>query len=88
MTSLAHFEAVAGSLKLPGQAVIDGKLTASASGKTFANVTPRNGRIQFAMISPSVEATAVTNVPHDTSTITTAQVQCLSSESDVNSNVM
>ncbi|AGK58254.1 aldehyde dehydrogenase [Hyphomicrobium denitrificans 1NES1] len=45
MTSLAHFEAVAGSLKLPGEAVIDGKLTASASGKTFANVTPRNGRV-------------------------------------------
>ena len=45
MTSLAHFEAVAGSLKLPGEAVIDGKLRASASGKTFPNVTPRNGRV-------------------------------------------
>lgn len=45
MTSLAHFEAVAGSIKLPGKAVIDGKLVGSVSGKTFANVTPRNGRV-------------------------------------------
>ena len=45
MTSLAHFEAVAGSLKLPGQAVIDGKLVPALSGKTFDNVTPRNGRV-------------------------------------------
>ena len=45
MTSLAHFEAVAGSLKLPGEAVIGGKTVRSASGKTFANVTPRNGRV-------------------------------------------
>jgi gamma-glutamyl-gamma-aminobutyraldehyde dehydrogenase len=45
MTSLAHFEAVAGSLKLPGEAVIDGKRVPSASGKTFANITPRNGRV-------------------------------------------
>jgi 4-(gamma-glutamylamino)butanal dehydrogenase len=45
MTSLAHFEAVAGSLKLPGEAVIGGKTIASVSGKTFANVTPRNGRV-------------------------------------------
>ncbi len=45
MTSLAHFESVAGSIKIPSQAVIDGKLVASASGKTFANITPRNGRI-------------------------------------------
>ena len=44
MTSLAHFEAVAGSLKLPGEAVIGGKTVRSASVKTFANVTPRNGR--------------------------------------------
>ncbi len=45
MTSLAHFEAVAGSIKLPGEAVIGGKLVPSVSGKTFSNVTPRNGRI-------------------------------------------
>lgn len=45
MTSLAHFEAVAGSIKLPGEAVIDGRLTGSASGRTFDNITPRNGRI-------------------------------------------
>jgi gamma-glutamyl-gamma-aminobutyraldehyde dehydrogenase len=45
MTSLKHFEAVAGSMKLPGQAVIDGRLVASLSGKTFDNVGPRNGRV-------------------------------------------
>src|SRR3569623_1364674 len=45
MTSLAHFEAVAGSSKIPGAAVIDGKSVPSASGKTYANITPRNGRI-------------------------------------------
>jgi gamma-glutamyl-gamma-aminobutyraldehyde dehydrogenase len=45
MTSLAHFEAIAGSLKLPGQAVIDGRLVASVSGHTFGNVGPRNGRV-------------------------------------------
>ena len=45
MTSLAHFEAVAGSIKIPGEAVIDGKLRGSVSGKTFANVSPRDGRV-------------------------------------------
>ena len=45
MTSLAHFEAIAGSLKLPGEAIIDGNHVSSSSGKTFANVTPRNGRV-------------------------------------------
>jgi gamma-glutamyl-gamma-aminobutyraldehyde dehydrogenase len=45
MTSLAHFEAVAGSLKLPGEAIVDGKRVPSASGKTFVNITPRNGRV-------------------------------------------
>lgn len=45
MTSLAHFEAVAQSMRIPGEAVIDGKLVASVSGETFDNVTPRNGRI-------------------------------------------
>ena len=45
MTSLAHFEAVAGSIKIPGKAVIGGKLVSSVSGKTFANITPRDGRI-------------------------------------------
>ncbi|MBS0235650.1 MAG: aldehyde dehydrogenase [Proteobacteria bacterium] len=45
MTSLAHFESLAGSIKIPGEAVIDGKFVGSASGKTFANITPRNGRI-------------------------------------------
>ena len=46
------------------------------------------GASQLAMISPSVDDTAVTNVPQDTSSSTTGQVQCLSSDSDVNSNVM
>jgi gamma-glutamyl-gamma-aminobutyraldehyde dehydrogenase len=45
MTSLAHFEAIAGSLKLPGDAIIGGEHVPSASGRTFANVTPRNGRV-------------------------------------------
>lgn len=43
MTSLAHFEAIAGALELPGKAVINGKLVAAHSGKTFDNITPRNG---------------------------------------------
>lgn len=45
MTSLAHFEAIAGALELPGKAVINGKLITARSGKTFDNVTPRNGTI-------------------------------------------
>ena len=45
MTSLAHFETLAGSMELPGKAVIDGKLLASASGETFDNIGPRNGRV-------------------------------------------
>lgn len=43
MTSLAHFEAIAGALELPGKAVINGKLVAAHSAKTFDNITPRNG---------------------------------------------
>lgn len=43
MTSLAHFEKIAGSIELPAKAVIDGKIQPSTSGRTFANVTPRNG---------------------------------------------
>jgi gamma-glutamyl-gamma-aminobutyraldehyde dehydrogenase len=45
MTSLAHFEAVAGALALPGLAVIGGKKVAALSGATFDNVTPRDGRV-------------------------------------------
>lgn len=45
MTSLAHFEALAGSLALPDKAVIDGRLVASMSGATFDNIAPRNGRL-------------------------------------------
>jgi 4-(gamma-glutamylamino)butanal dehydrogenase len=44
VTSLKHFEAIAGSMKLPGQAIIDGRLTAAASGRMFDNIGPRNGR--------------------------------------------
>ena len=45
MTSLAHFEKVAGSIALPGKAVIDGELLAAVSGTTFDNVSPRDGRV-------------------------------------------
>ncbi|MGL4395427.1 MAG: aldehyde dehydrogenase [Hyphomicrobium sp.] len=45
MTSLAHFEALAGRIALPGRAIIDGAIVAARSGKTFDNVTPRNGRV-------------------------------------------
>lgn len=45
MTSLAHFEAIAGAIALPGKAVINGKAVAARSGKTFDNITPRNGRV-------------------------------------------
>jgi len=45
MTSLAHFEKVAGTIALPGKAVIDGALLAAVSGTTFDNVSPRDGRV-------------------------------------------
>lgn len=45
MTSLAHFESLAGALRIPGQAIIDGKRVASRSGETFDNVSPRDGKI-------------------------------------------
>lgn len=45
MTSLAHFETLAGSIKLPSKAVIDGKLVTSASGAVFDNMSPRNGQL-------------------------------------------
>ncbi len=45
MTSLAHFEALSTATALPGRAIIDGKATASLSGETFDNVTPRNGAL-------------------------------------------
>ena len=45
MTSLAHFEKMAGVMALPQRAVIDGQLVDSVSGKSFDNVTPRNGRV-------------------------------------------
>ncbi len=44
MTSLAHFEKVAGAIDLPGRSVIDGKLMPAISGRTFGNISPRNGR--------------------------------------------
>jgi gamma-glutamyl-gamma-aminobutyraldehyde dehydrogenase len=45
MTSLAHFETLAGTITLPHQAIIEGKKVASMSGATFDNISPRNGRI-------------------------------------------
>jgi gamma-glutamyl-gamma-aminobutyraldehyde dehydrogenase len=45
MTSLAHFERVAGVIEPPHQAVIDGRLQPSVTGRTFDNVTPRNGTV-------------------------------------------
>ncbi len=43
MSSLAHFESLARTIELPRFAVIDGRLTQSASGRAFPNVAPRNG---------------------------------------------
>ncbi len=45
MTSLAHFEKVASAIETPHLAVIDGRLKPSVSGKSFDNVTPRNGTV-------------------------------------------
>ena len=45
------------------------------------------GTIPFATISPALAATAVTAAPQDTSTAATAQLQCLSSASEVRSKV-
>ena len=45
MTSLAHFESIAAALDLPSEPVIDGRLLPSLTGRTFANVTPRNGTV-------------------------------------------
>ena len=45
MTSLAHFEKLAGAIALPGKAVIDGQTLAAVSGVTFDNVSPRDGRV-------------------------------------------
>lgn len=45
MTSLAHFEKVAGVIELPGQAVIGGRLEPAHFGRTFHNVTPRHGAV-------------------------------------------
>lgn len=45
MTSLAHFEALSKKAALPHQAVVDGKLSASVSGATFDNITPRDGSL-------------------------------------------
>lgn len=44
MTSLQHFEKLAGTIKLPNLAVVDGKLIAGRAGHTFEKVTPRNGK--------------------------------------------
>jgi hypothetical protein len=48
---------------------------------------PILGVIQSAIISPSVDDSAVTNDPHVTSIMTTGHVQCFNSDSDVSSKV-
>jgi gamma-glutamyl-gamma-aminobutyraldehyde dehydrogenase len=45
MSSLAHFEKLARSIALPHKAIIDGKLTASETGQTFDNISPRDGQL-------------------------------------------
>jgi hypothetical protein len=45
------------------------------------------GASQSAISKPAVDATAVTNDPHNTSTTATGQVQCFKSDSDVRSKV-
>src|SRR6185312_157329 len=45
MTSLAHFEKIAGVIERPGQAVIGGRFESARSGRTFDNVMPRNGTV-------------------------------------------
>ena len=45
MTSLAHYEALASATELPGRALIDGQSRPSVSGKTFDNITSRNGTV-------------------------------------------
>jgi hypothetical protein len=55
--------------------------------KNAANACQTLGASQLATSSPSVDDTAVTNDPHATSMMTTGQVQCFSSESDVSSKV-
>lgn len=45
MTSLAHFENLASSMTIPSKAVIGGKVVPALSGKTFDNISPRNGHI-------------------------------------------
>ncbi len=44
MSSLAHFEQLAGAITLPHLAVIDGRDVPAHSGATFDNLSPRNGR--------------------------------------------
>ena len=45
MTSLAHFEKVANAIEMPHLAVIDGRPQPSVTGKSFDNLTPRNGTL-------------------------------------------
>lgn len=45
MTSLAHFETLAGRIALPHLAVVDGKLVPASTGETFDNISPRNGTL-------------------------------------------
>src|SRR5438105_1323542 len=45
MTSLEHFESVARAIKVADRAVIVGRLEPSVTGRTFENVTSRNGTV-------------------------------------------
>ena len=45
MTSLAHFESVARAIDLPNRAVIAGRLKTIVTGRTFDDVTLRNGAV-------------------------------------------
>ncbi|MDX2308428.1 MAG: aldehyde dehydrogenase [Hyphomicrobium sp.] len=55
MTSLQHFETLAGGMAIPGKAIIDGAIVPALSGKTFDNVTPRNGQIVNAIAECGAE---------------------------------
>ena len=53
----------------------------------FVHNAAQRGDHQSASSRPSEPDTAVTNMPHEMSTATTGQVQCLSSASEVSSKV-
>ena len=53
--TLQHNLARAGAIKFPTHAVIDGKLVAAKSGKTFDNVGPRDGKVVSKVAAGDVE---------------------------------